>query len=89
MRSIKVGEYEVIEDLKNGIFKALRHGEEWRHLVGDNLILSLIDNLEGCKEKLSKAEDLLSEAHDLLDDVHCYDTDVYHSISKYFRGEDE
>ena len=43
MRNIKINEYEVIEDIQNGVFKALRHGQEWRTLHGDNLILSLID----------------------------------------------
>lgn len=37
-------------------------------------------------EKLNDCENLLSEAHDLMDDVHCYDTDLYHEISKYFEG---
>ena len=45
MRSIKVDKYEVIEDLKNGVFKALRHGEEWRDLIGDKLIMALFDKL--------------------------------------------
>ena len=35
--------------------------------------------------KLEKAINLLSEAHSLLDDVHCYDTETYHSISKFFE----
>ena len=89
MRKIKIYEYEVIEDLENGVFKALRHGEEWRDLVGDNFVLSLVDELERVNSQLSQADSLLSESHDLMDDVHCYDTDVYHSISKYFYGEDE
>lgn len=35
--------------------------------------------------KLEKAINLLGEAHSLLDDVHCYDTETYHSISKFFE----
>ncbi|WP_226035705.1 hypothetical protein [Aquibacillus saliphilus] len=46
MRRIKVSDYEIIEDFENGTFKALRHGEEWRNLIGDNLILALIDKVE-------------------------------------------
>lgn len=52
MRRIKVGEYEIIEDLQNKIFKALRHGEEWKDLIGDNLTMALIDKIEELEEKL-------------------------------------
>ena len=89
MRKITVNEYDVVEDLRNGIFKALRNGQEWRDLIGDNFVLSLVDEPERVKERLSDAEGLLSEAHDILDDVHCYDTETYRDISKYFNGEDE
>lgn len=39
--SLCSGKYTIIwsEDLK--VFKALRYGEEWRDLCGDNLILAL------------------------------------------------
>jgi hypothetical protein len=89
MRKIKINEYEVVEDLKNGIFKALRHGEEWKDLIGDNFVLSLVDELERTKRELSESNSLLSDAHNLLDDIHGYDNDVYRAISKYFYGEDE
>lgn len=58
MRSIKVGEYEVIEDLKNGVFKALRHGEEWQNLVGNNFVLSLVDKIEKYEKSLKEIESL-------------------------------
>lgn len=38
--------YTVIEDINNGIFKATRYGEEWRDLIGDNLILAMFWKLE-------------------------------------------
>lgn len=42
---IKVGEYTVIHE--NGTnFHALRHGEQWRDLTGDNLVLALVSRIE-------------------------------------------
>nr|DAQ70648.1 MAG TPA: hypothetical protein [Caudoviricetes sp.] len=42
---IKVGEYTVIHE--NGTnFHALRHGEQWRDLTGDNLVLVLVSRIE-------------------------------------------
>ena len=42
---IKVGEYEVRHS--NGAdFHALRHGDRWRELAGDNLILALVSRIE-------------------------------------------
>ena len=89
MRKIKVNEYEVVEDLKNGVFKALRNGEEWKSLIGDNFVLSLVDRLEETQTRLSEADGLISEAHDLLDDIHGYDSDVYREMSKYLYGDEE
>lgn len=87
MRNITVNEFEVVEDLKNGVFKALRHGEEWKSLVGDNLVLSLIDELERVNNKLSEARNLLYDANDLLDDTNGYDTEVYRKIEEFLNGE--
>ncbi|UZN24455.1 hypothetical protein [Klebsiella phage pKP-BM327-1.1] len=42
---IKVGEYTVIHE--NGTnFHALRHGEPWHVLTGDNLVLALVNRIE-------------------------------------------
>ncbi len=63
MRKIKVNEYEVIEDLKNGVFKVLRHGEEWQDLTGNNFVLSLIDlidNLNKENEAFQKDSEFLN-----------------------------
>jgi hypothetical protein len=49
--------YTIIEDLPNGVFKATRHGEEWRNLVGDNLILSMAYKIEELEEELKKWTD--------------------------------
>lgn len=81
MRKVKVNEYEVIEDFQNGVFKALRHGQEWRDLIGDQLVLSLMD-------KLIEARELLQEAKGLLDDD-CYGYEEVHSaISRHLNGEE-
>ena len=49
--------YEIIEDLEHGIFKCLRNGEEWRDLVGDNLILSLVDKIQELENENSVLKD--------------------------------
>lgn len=42
---IKVEKYTVIHE--NGTnFHALRHGEKWRDLTGDNLVLALVSRIE-------------------------------------------
>ena len=42
---IKVGEYTVIHE--NGTnFHALRHGEPWHVLTGNNLVLALVNRIE-------------------------------------------
>lgn len=84
------GKYTVVNELNDGGgLKALRYGEEWRNLAGDNLILAMYHEIERLQERLSTAEDLLCEAHDLMDDVHCYETDIYHAISRYLNGEED
>lgn len=52
MRTVEVNEYKVVEDIENGTFKALRNGEEWKDLIGDNLTLSLIDRIDDLEGKL-------------------------------------
>lgn len=87
MNRIKLndGKYTVVNELNNGGgFYALRYGETWRSLAGDNLVLAMFYKIEELSEKLSESESLLSEAHDLLDDVHCYETEIYSKISRYF-----
>ena len=43
--------YTIEIDFKNGIFRALRHGEEWRDLVGDNLILAMAYKIQELQDK--------------------------------------
>lgn len=83
------GKYTIVNELnEGGGFHALRYGEQWRNLAGDNLILAMVHRMEELQDRLSQAEDLLSEAHDMLDDVHCYDTETFEAITKYFYGEE-
>lgn len=55
--SIKLdnGKYEILYD-KNGHFpqKALRYGEPYRDLVGDNLIFFLCSELIAAREEIAK-----------------------------------
>lgn len=71
---IKVGEYTVIHE--NGTnFHALRHGEPWRDLTGDNLVLALVSRIEQL-EKLwiepskEMAQAGLAEVQRILDEWH-------------------
>jgi hypothetical protein len=48
------GKYTIIYDFdhpKHCVFKALRYGEEWRDLMGDNLIIELISKIEELESK--------------------------------------
>jgi len=44
--------YTIIEDLNKGKFEALRYGDDWRNLIGDNLILALVYKVQELEEKL-------------------------------------
>ena len=48
------GKYTIIEDLNKGKFEALRYGDDWRSLIGDNLILALVYKVQELEEKLKK-----------------------------------
>lgn len=67
------GEY-TIREKPNGCLEALRYGEPWRDLTGDNLILALADRMEAFDELLIAAQralagfQLLIAADDLTDD---------------------
>ena len=44
------GKYTVVNELEEGGgFRALRYGEEWRNLVGDNLVLAMAYEIEELK----------------------------------------
>lgn len=58
------GKYTIINELDNGGgFIALRYGEEWRSLAGDNLVLALFHKIEELieeNERLQYDSELLS-----------------------------
>jgi len=47
------GKYTVYQE-KQGSIKALRYGEPWRDLCGDNLVFYLMVELSEAKEKIRK-----------------------------------
>lgn len=53
---MKIQEYEIIEDISNGVFKVLRHGQEWRDLVGDNFVLSMYYKIEEQQKRIEELE---------------------------------
>ena len=56
MKSIKLydGKYEVLYQSKPHVFKVLRHGEEWRDLTGDNLVLQMFFRIQELEEEILK-----------------------------------
>lgn len=54
------GKYTVYQE-KNGTVKALRYGEPWRDLCGDNLIFYLMVELIEAKEKIKTLEIIKGE----------------------------
>jgi hypothetical protein len=60
MSKVKVGtDYEVVFENNPFIFKALRHGKDWRDLTGDNLILDMFFMIEQLQEENQKLKDRL------------------------------
>jgi|WetSurMetagenome_2_1015567.scaffolds.fasta_scaffold662308_2 hypothetical protein len=59
MATIKLcdGKYTIIRSDDYKIFKALRYGEEWRSLAGDNLIAALCDKIEDLEGKIKPNND--------------------------------
>ena len=58
------GKYEIIlnqapDDYQ---FKCLRHGEEWRDLVGDGMVLALVQTVEQLRAHVAEVKDLLALA---------------------------
>lgn len=53
--SVDNGKYTIIMK-ENGSMEALRHGETWRDLTGDGMVLALAQEIEELREKLKKYE---------------------------------
>lgn len=50
------GKYEVVQEA-GGKAYALRHGEHWRDLTGDKLVLSLAYDLVEARERIANLEE--------------------------------
>ena len=61
METIKLQDGKYIITNNKGVLKAFRHGEEWRDIVGDNLIYALV-------QKVNELEDELCQAIDVIED---------------------
>lgn len=62
------GKYKIVND--NGVVKAYRHGEEWRDLTGDGLILALLNKVETLEDKARYKEDVAEAASDIAKERH-------------------
>lgn len=49
------GKYTIAQD-KDGRLSALRYGEMWRDLIGDNMVLAMAYEIEALREKLKLHE---------------------------------
>lgn len=62
--TIKIDDkYEIVIDWPFGVFKALRHGEEWRDLIGDNFILAMAYKIQELQQPTKSINELVNEAH--------------------------
>ena len=52
--SLQQGKYTIIQNLDAGVFKCLRYDEEWRDLIGDNLILALCQRIQDLESELKR-----------------------------------
>lgn len=55
------GKYTVI--FEGSVLRAERHGEPWRSMVGDGMVLAMLQEVDDLKAKI---EDLSCREHDLL-----------------------
>lgn len=62
------GKYTVIQD-ERGHLKALRYGEPWRDLVGDNLVLALAQEVQELREAIAGSNKALLEAGKTIDQL--------------------
>lgn len=79
---VKVGEYEV-RHTNGADFHALRHGDRWRELAGDNLILALVSRIEQLEKAFTQpTPDMvqagLAEVQQYVDDAMEQGVDLYH-----------
>lgn len=61
--SLNDGEYRVILD-ESGLH-ALRYGQEWRSLTGDNLVLALASALDDARKEIKQLRDIQLQLDDI------------------------
>lgn len=59
------GKYKII--LSGARFEALRYGEPWRDLTGDNLVLFLTHEIESLRQQFIKLKEFKAYTHQRLD----------------------
>jgi hypothetical protein len=62
MKELKLcdGKYTVVNELNSGGgFYALRYGEKWRTLAGDNLVYAMFQEIEDLRDNLKTAKESL------------------------------
>lgn len=64
--SLDNGKYIVVENLPKGEFECLRHGEKWRDLLGDGMVLSMFYRIQELESGLIQIyEEVLNGNKDL------------------------
>lgn len=58
---IKLGKYEV-RHTNGANLVALRHGEPWRNLTGDNLVMALVSRIEQLEQLFIEPTDEMTQA---------------------------
>ena len=61
------GKYKVLYGGDEGgtepyMFKALRHGDEWRDLIGDGLVLSMVQLIDEQRQEIARLKDAVTAA---------------------------
>ena len=83
--SVCDGKYTVIQGA-SGSLRALRHGEEWRDLTGDGLVLALAQEVADLRSALAEAESIAKGYVHPPMALYSVQTGVAHEISKQMRG---
>ena len=61
------GKYTIIYDFATGQSECLRHGQPWRQLVGDKMVLACFDEIVRLSAELAKEREKVKELEDAYD----------------------
>jgi len=68
------GKYTIMNDLETGGgIRALRYGEEWRDLTGDNLVLALYQKVVELEAEVERSRGALRNIVEIEDDFYTED----------------